>query len=97
MRNPDCIESREEYDSFVAHLPADCRWQWWPVPWRLATWSERIVKVAIWVVSGAFGVAAFLAFMYVVVIFAENNDKINIEHDRCLKHATNGLEIRECG
>lgn len=67
------------------------------MPWSVAYWYERI------------GIIAFYGFMWGIVLPAmtvgmlwvfgmmiDGNDRYHEENDRCLKHATNGYEIREC-
>lgn len=40
--------------------------------------------------------AGFFALLMVLGMMLDGVSQYQIEHDRCLKHATNGLEIRAC-
>jgi hypothetical protein len=39
---------------------------------------------------------AFLAVMWLVTTTAEEFGRRQVEHERCLKNATNGYEIQQC-
>ena len=90
------FKTRMEYDAYVASWPKDQQWQWWPVPWSLATWPERFVKLGLWAAGGCFVAISFLTTMALFATIIDNAAELSIEHDRCLKRATNGYEIREC-
>ena len=92
----DYMESREAYDAYVQTWPKDARWQFWPVPWKVATWSERIVKVFLGIAGAAFVVVGAIAVVAVFGMMLEGVGEYNADHDRCLKRATNGYEIKQC-
>lgn len=65
-------------------------------PWRIATWPERGCKVLIWLLAGAFFVGGIVAFFVVFGMMMEGASQRSEDHDRCMKHATNGYEIERC-
>lgn len=90
------MQSREAYDTHVQTWPKDQQWQWWPVPWSLATWSERVVKIGLFFLGAGFVVAGVVVVMVIFGTIVEGIARHNSAHDRCLKNATNGYEIAQC-
>jgi hypothetical protein len=90
------FKTRAEYDAHVATWPKDQQWQSWPVPFMLATWRERIVIFFLWLGWAVVTVILFLALMWLLATIVENAGQRSEDHDHCLKHASNGYEIREC-
>lgn len=67
------------------------------VPWSLATWKERIGLLCFWAIMwGVVMPACLIAILAVTGMMIEGIGRQNAEHDRCLKNATNGYEIRQC-
>lgn len=60
------------------------------------SWKERCYQAGIWLVLlGATGVG----LVFILLLFGQAVDvatQRSIEHDRCLKRATNGYEIQQC-
>lgn len=88
--------SREEYDAMVARMPKEARGEWWPVPWRIATWRERAVKIALWGAESIALLAAIAVAGYVIGGAFESYAHMTEIRDTCLKHATTGIEIEGC-
>jgi hypothetical protein len=65
-------------------------------PWRLATWGERSQMVLVWVILLPVGIGMFVGIIAIIGISMENASQRNADHDRCMKHATNGYEIERC-
>jgi len=67
------------------------------MPWRIATWGERagivLFHAIMW--GGVFP-AMLIGGLFVLGTMADGISRHNAEHDRCLKHATNGFEIKQC-
>lgn len=93
----DPIRSREDYDRLVATWPADQRWQWWPVPWRLATARERVEIAAVWLLSLAVVAAGALTLILAFDASVDGVARHVEQRDVCLKLATTGHEVVECG
>ena len=70
---------------------------WLNLTWSEKTWSERGQTVIANVLAGIVGVAMFVGIIYVFGMMIEVQENRSMEHHRCLKNATNGLEIKECG
>lgn len=67
------------------------------MPWRIANWKERAGIVCFQFVM--WGVIFPTLLIVAAIIFGAIMDGVtryNTEHDRCLKRATNGYEIRAC-
>lgn len=90
------FNTRADYDAYVATWPKDQQWQWWPVPWRFATCWERFVKIALWLLGAVAVIVMFLALMALIATIVDNAADRSIEHERCMKQATNGHEIEQC-
>lgn len=68
-----------------------------PRQWRLLTWPERLGLCAFWAVGwGVVFPALLIGALFIMGAMIEGIGQQNAEHDRCLKHATNGYEIRAC-
>lgn len=96
MIDVDQLATREEYDAHVATWPEESRWQWWPVPWRVATRRERVVKVALWAAQSIAIAACVAAVIALDTALVDNYARMVEMRDRCLKSSTNGFEIRQC-
>lgn len=70
---------------------------WLNLTWREKTWNERGQTVLANTIAGAVGVAMFVGFLYLAGQAIDAQDNRSMERHRCLKNATNGLEIEECG
>ncbi len=64
---------------------------WWEM-----TWTERGATVLVWAVSSVIGIGMFVGGLLVLGECLDGISRYKSEHDRCLQHATNGYEIREC-
>jgi len=65
-------------------------------PWSLSTWKERAVKTVVVVFMTAVfigGAALLIAGIGETIDVAAQRSE---QHSRCLKDATNGLEIEMC-
>lgn len=90
------FDDRAAYDAHVATWPEESRWQWWPVPWRVATRRERAVKVALWVAQAIAIAACVAAAIALDAALVDNYARMVEMRDRCLKSSTNGYEIAQC-
>jgi hypothetical protein len=73
------------------------RWARGMIHWRDMTWRERLTSIAIWIgTTVGFLVVIFFFLVEVVGPSLDGIDRYNSEHRRCLKNATNGLEIERC-
>ena len=68
----------------------------YPPRWSWATWPERAEIVAVWIASGVVGLAMVIGTIFILGLMIENVGQYHEEHDRCLKLATNGYEIKQC-
>lgn len=88
--------NRAEYDAAKNGFPKDQQWQFWPPPLYLATWRE-VPFILLWKLFGVVVVIAMLvAALTVFGMMMDGAAQRSEEHDRCLKHATNGYEIERC-
>lgn len=67
------------------------------IAWATASWSQRLKLGALWAIAWGvvlpLMVVAGICFIGLLIDgFAERSET----HDRCLKQATNGYEIRQC-
>lgn len=65
-------------------------------PWKVATLGERLVKLVCWFASPFIVGAMFIGLMTVFGMMIEGVAQRSEDHDRCMKHATNGYEIERC-
>lgn len=67
------------------------------MPWHVANWRERIGIVLFYAVGWGVVFPAMLVGMLMLVgMIGEGITQHKTEHDRCLKQATNGYEIKQC-
>lgn len=64
--------------------------------WRYATWRERIGISVAFLMAALVATAMFATGLYVFAMMVDGIGVRQEQHDRCLKQATNGYEIREC-
>ena len=70
---------------------------WVNMAWSEKTWGERAQSVLCMVAAGAFGVGAlFAVVVYVIGPTLDGIAYYSEQRERCLKRATNGLEIERC-
>lgn len=69
---------------------------WTFLTWREKTWSERGQTVLANALAGIIGAGMFVGALLVVGECLDGVARYKSEHDRCLMHATNGLEIERC-
>jgi TM2 domain-containing membrane protein YozV len=53
-------------------------------------------KIGLGILTAAFAFLGMLVVMLVLGYMLEGVGQYNDEHDRCLTHATNGYEMRQC-
>lgn len=88
--------TREEYDQNCirlrkAFVVPD------PPPWAISTWKERVGHVVFYMIMwGVVFPAMLFGAVWVLGTMAEGIVDYNMQHDRCLKQAINGYEIRRC-
>lgn len=67
------------------------------MPWHVANWRERAGILFFYgLMWGVVFPAMLFGGLWVIGSTIDGIGQHNAEHDRCLKHATNGYEIREC-
>ena len=88
--------TRQEWEAVKASFPPQYRYQFWPMPWGIATWKERGLLVLTYAGMLIAGLIGFLAVMWLLASMVDVASQRNVDHDRCLKHATDGYEIRKC-
>lgn len=88
--------NRAEYDALKNSFPPEAQWQFWPPPVHLATWKEMPLILLSWLAGVIVVIVGFLLFMWLLATIIENAGERSTQHDRCLKHATNGYEIERC-
>lgn len=67
------------------------------MPWHVANWRERIGIMFFYAIGwGVVFPAMFIGMLWLLGSMGEGISRYNSEHDRCLKHATNGYEIKQC-
>jgi hypothetical protein len=65
--------------------------------WSNANWKERIFLGALYAFGwGVVFPAMLIGALWLLGSMVEGIGRHNTEHDRCLKHATNGYEIKQC-
>jgi len=69
---------------------------WTFLPWREMTRKERALTVVINLLGSVIIVVLFVGILFIVGMIVESNVQHHEEHDRCLRDATNGLEIKQC-
>jgi hypothetical protein len=67
------------------------------IRWREATWLQRLRMSVFWGVGwGVVFPAMLIGALWLLGSMVEGIGRHNTEHDRCLKHASNGYEIKQC-
>lgn len=76
----------------------DGSWGFDPLmPWHVANWRERVgIVIFQGIMWGGVFPAILIGGVLLIGSIGEGLSIQNAEHDRCLKHATNGYEIRQC-
>jgi hypothetical protein len=69
---------------------------WTILLWREKTWGERAQTVLANILVGLMGLGMLFGVLWVLGRMIDHADQYSVEHDRCLKNATNGLEIKRC-
>lgn len=69
---------------------------WTYLTWSEKTWSERAWTVVCNILAGIVGLGMFAVVLFVLGSGVERITEYKSDHDRCLKNATNGLEIKQC-
>lgn len=69
---------------------------WTNLLWSEMTWPERLQAAISFSVACIVGLAMFLGALLVVGETLDGITRYNSAHDRCLKKATNGYEIKQC-
>lgn len=84
---------------FVALVVIDVQLgnQWEPVSFSQMNWWDRFVMFYAFVCSGVFSLWVFGFVFLILSSAADGISRHNVEHDKCLKQATNGYEIKQCG
>lgn len=62
--------------------------------WRVV--GNVLLTISAWAVAIAFGIACAIGVLYVFASAVDGIGERRMEHDRCMKHATNGYEIEQC-
>jgi hypothetical protein len=58
---------------------------------------KNIILVAVsWIVGAPLAIAMFLVLVVILGLMIDGIGQYDEQHDRCLKNATNGYEIKEC-
>jgi len=69
----------------------------YPPNWSWATWRERAVIVLLNIIAwGVVFPAMFIGAIWMFGMMIDGVAQRSEEHDRCMKHATNGYEIERC-
>lgn len=67
------------------------------MPWHVANWRERLgIAVFYSLMWGGVFPAMIIGALLLLGRFDDANVAYHIQHDRCLKQATNGYEIQKC-
>lgn len=93
------LDTRARVDGPHNRPRLDSSWPRDPCPWLacVAVPLIRILKGIGYVLAHlVFGGLGIIAIMFVVAVIVENMSDNDEAHDRCLKHATNGYEIKQC-
>lgn len=69
---------------------------WTSLLWSEMTWGERAQAAACFVAASVFGVGMFLGAIVVLGMMIDAASHRQEQHDRCLRKATNGYEIKQC-
>ena len=67
------------------------------MPWHIAKWHERLGIVLFYAIGwGVVFPAMFIGMLWLLGSMGEGYTQYRTDHDRCMKHATNGYEIERC-
>lgn len=88
--------TRAEYDDWKNSYPPEHQYQFWPPPLHLATWKELPGILLYWLAGVVVVVVGFLLVMWLFASMIDAAGERSAQHDRCMKHATNGYEIERC-
>jgi hypothetical protein len=69
---------------------------WTMLTWREQTWSERAQTALANLLATVIGLAMFVGAIVVIGECLDGVSRYKSEHDRCLKQATNGYDIKRC-
>ena len=69
---------------------------WLYLTWSEKTWGERAQTVLANMFALVICLGMFIGGLLVLGRSLDGIDRYNAEHHRCLKNATNGLEIERC-
>jgi hypothetical protein len=69
---------------------------WTMLTWREQTWGERAKHVLAWLLATIFTICFAVGTLLILGQAMDGVDRYHVEHDRCLKHATNGYDIKRC-
>jgi capsular polysaccharide biosynthesis protein len=69
---------------------------WSTLTWGEKTWGERAQTVLCMAIAFVVGLAMFLGVVLLLGQIMDVQTQRLADHERCLKKATNGYEIREC-
>ncbi|MBA2690057.1 MAG: hypothetical protein H0U63_04575 [Burkholderiales bacterium] len=70
---------------------------WVKLTWGEMTWWERVQMALSFVLALVITGAAFIGFiLFVLGPALDGISRHKSEHERCLKNATNGWEIKQC-
>jgi len=69
---------------------------WIYLTWREKTWNERGQTVLSWILALVITFGMFIGGLLVLGMAIDGTDRYRAEHDRCLKKAENGYDIKQC-
>ena len=69
---------------------------WSQLLWREKTWGERAQTCVAFVIALVITMGLCVGGLIVIGGALDGLVQMKTQHDTCLKHATNGYEIREC-
>lgn len=70
--------------------------EWHNLAWSEKTAGERVQTSIAFVIAIVIALGMFGGGLMVLGGAVDGMSRHNVEHDRCLKRATNGYEIRAC-
>lgn len=69
---------------------------WLNLTWREKTWGERVQTAVAFTASCVTGLVMGFGVLLVLGQMIEVAGQRSEDHNRCMKHATNGYEIERC-
>ena len=67
------------------------------MPWRIANWRERLGIMLFYGIGwGIVLPAIIIGSLMLLGMMIDSADERSTQHDRCMKHATNGYDIEKC-